>query len=134
MHAALADFPLAKTAPFFDLPESKEKGSGGLLSITVNPETCKGCDVCVAVCDDGALISVRQTDEMQETLEANWKLWKNLPETDDRYIRISSLEESIGVMPSLLLKQSNYMSMLGGDNACMGCGEKDQPSTWCFRQ
>ncbi len=124
VHAALADFPLAKTAPFFDLPESKEKGTGGLLSITVNPETCKGCDVCVAVCDDGALISVEQNRERQDTLEANWKLWKNLPETDDRYIRISSMDDSIGVMPSLLLKQSNYMSMLGGDNACMGCGEK----------
>ena len=44
--------------------------------------------------------------------------------TDDSYIRISSIEDSIGVMPSLLLKQSNYLSMLGGDNACMGCGEK----------
>ncbi len=124
VHAALADFPLARTAPFYELPESEKKGTGGLLSITINPETCKGCDVCVAVCDDGALVSVPQTDEFQETLEANWKLWRNLPETDDRYIRISSLEESIGVMPSLLLKQSNYMSMLGGDNACMGCGEK----------
>ena len=121
---ALEHFPLAKTAPFFDVPESQEKGSGGLLSITINPETCKGCDVCVAVCDDGALINVPQTDEEQEQLEANWKLWKNLPETDDRYIRISSLEESIGMMPSLLLKQGNYMSMLGGDSACMGCGEK----------
>jgi pyruvate-ferredoxin/flavodoxin oxidoreductase len=124
VHAALEHFPLARTAPFFELPESEKKGTGGLLSITVNPETCKGCDVCVAVCDDGALISVPQTDEMQETLEANWKLWRNLPETDDNYIRISSIEDSIGVMPSLLLKQSNYMSMLGGDNACMGCGEK----------
>ena len=122
--AALEDFPLAKTAPFFDVPESQEKGSGGLLSITINPETCKGCDVCVAVCDDGALINVPQSDEEQETLEANWKLWKNLPETDDRYIRISSLEDGIGMMPSLLLKQKNYMSMLGGDSACMGCGEK----------
>jgi pyruvate-ferredoxin/flavodoxin oxidoreductase len=122
--AALQHFPLARTAPFFDVPESQEKGSGGLLSITVNPETCKGCDVCVAVCDDGALINVPQTDQEQERLEANWKLWRNLPETDDRYIRISSLEESIGMMPSLLLKQGNYLSMLGGDNACMGCGEK----------
>jgi pyruvate-ferredoxin/flavodoxin oxidoreductase len=121
---ALEHFPLARTAPFFDVPESQEKGSGGLLSITINPETCKGCDVCVAVCDDGALINVAQTDEEQQQLEANWKLWRNLPETDDRYLRISSLEESIGMMPSLLLKQSNYMSMLGGDNACMGCGEK----------
>ncbi len=121
---ALQHFPLAKTAPFWDVPESQEKGSGGLLSITINPETCKGCDVCVAVCDDGALINVPQSDDEQDHLEANWKLWKHLPETDDRYIRISSLEESIGMMPSLLLKQGNYMSMLGGDNACMGCGEK----------
>mgnify|MGYP006175960707 CR=1 FL=1 len=32
--------------------------AGGLLSITVNPETCKGCNLCVEVCPDGALISV----------------------------------------------------------------------------
>jgi pyruvate-ferredoxin/flavodoxin oxidoreductase len=121
---ALEHFPLARTAPFFEVPESQEKGSGGLLSITINPETCKGCDVCVAVCDDGALINVEQDDQEQERLEANWSLWKNLPETDDRYIRISSLDEGIGMMPSLLLKQRNYLSMLGGDNACMGCGEK----------
>jgi pyruvate-ferredoxin/flavodoxin oxidoreductase len=124
VYAALANFPLAKTAPFFDLPESKKKGSGGLLSITINPETCKGCDICVAVCADGALKTVRQTEEYQETMESNWKLWNNLPETDDQYIKISSLDEGIGVMSSLLLKQSNYMSMKGGDGACMGCGEK----------
>jgi len=124
VYAALVDFPLAKTTPFFDLPESKKKGSGGLLSITINPETCKGCDICVAVCADGALKSVRQTEDFQETLESNWKLWQNLPETDDQYIKISSLDEGIGVMSSLLLKQSNYLSMVGGDGACMGCGEK----------
>ncbi|MBT8056596.1 MAG: 2-oxoacid:acceptor oxidoreductase family protein [Gammaproteobacteria bacterium] len=122
--SALEQFPLARTAPFFDVPEREEKGSGGLLAITINPETCKGCDVCVTVCDDGALINVAQTDEEQAQLEANWSLWKLLPETDDRYVRVSSIEESIGMMPSLLLKQRNYLSMLGGDNACMGCGEK----------
>ena len=121
---AIEHFPVSRTAAFFDVPEGEKKGSGGLLSITINPETCKGCDVCVAVCDDEALITVPQTEEEQGRLEANWKLWKNLPETDDRFIRISSLEESIGMMPSLLLKQKNYMSMLGGDIACMGCGEK----------
>ncbi len=124
VYATLVDFPLAKTVPFFDLPESKKKGSGGLLSITINPETCKGCDICVAVCAEGALVSVRQTEDFQETLESNWKLWRNLPETDDQYIKISSLDEGIGVMSSLLLKQSNYLSMAGGDGACMGCGEK----------
>ncbi|MHC4409485.1 MAG: 2-oxoacid:acceptor oxidoreductase family protein, partial [Planctomycetota bacterium] len=66
--AALAEFPLAKTGPFFDLAESQEKGTGGLLSITVTPETCKGCNICVDVCPDHALITVKQDDEIVETL------------------------------------------------------------------
>ncbi|MHC4732302.1 MAG: 2-oxoacid:acceptor oxidoreductase family protein, partial [Planctomycetota bacterium] len=122
--AALAEFPLAKTAPFFDLPEGQEKGTGGLLSITINPETCKGCNICVDVCPDGALVTVKQDDEIVESLRRNWKLWRNLPDTDDRYVNIASLEEAIGVLPSLLLKKENYLSMVGGDGSCMGCGEK----------
>jgi len=121
---ALAEFPLAKTGPFFDLAERQEKGTGGLLSITINPETCKGCNICVDVCPDDALITIKQNDEIVETLRRNWKLWGNLPDTDDRYVNIASLEEGIGVLPSLLLKRENYLSMVGGDGACMGCGEK----------
>jgi len=124
VYSALADFPLAKTGPFFDLPERKEKGSGGLLSITINPETCKGCDICVAVCSDDALRTLQQTDDVVEQLRSNWAFWKKLPETDDRYVNISDLEEGIGVLSSLLLKQRNYQSTVGGDSACMGCGEK----------
>ncbi len=124
VYSALAEFPLAKTGPFFDLPERKQKGSGGLLSVTINPDTCKGCDICVAVCPDDALRTIQQTDEVVEQLRDNWALWKKLPETDDRYVNIPDLEEGIGVLSSLLLKQRNYQSIIGGDGACMGCGEK----------
>jgi pyruvate-ferredoxin/flavodoxin oxidoreductase len=124
VYSALAEFPLAKTAPFFDLPESKQKGTGGLLSITINPDACKGCNICVAVCPDGALKTVKQTEEVVERLRRNWRVWQFLPETDDRYVNVASIEEGIGVLSSLLLKQSNYRSMVGGDGACMGCGEK----------
>jgi pyruvate-ferredoxin/flavodoxin oxidoreductase len=124
VYGAVADYPLAKTDPFFDGPEGKEKGSGGLLSIVINPETCKGCNLCVEVCDDGALVTARQTDEIVETLRNNFELWKHLPETDDRYVKIASMEEGIGILSSLLLKRENYLSMVGGDGACMGCGEK----------
>jgi hypothetical protein len=37
---------------------------------------------------------------------------------------VGSLDEGIGVLSSLLLKKENYRSMVGGDAACMGCGEK----------
>ncbi len=124
VYAALAEFPLAKTAPFFDLPENQEKGTGGLLSVTVNPQTCKGCNICVEVCPDNALITVKQDEQAVEKLRRNWRLWKELPETDDRYINVSNIEEGIGVLSSLLLKKHNYRSMMGGDGSCMGCGEK----------
>ena len=124
VYSALADFPLAKTAPFFDLPESQEKGTGGLLSITVSPEACKGCNLCVEVCPDEALITVKQDDEIVEKLRRNWEVWERLPDTDDRYINIANLDEGIGVLSSLLLKKENYRSMFPGDGACMGCGEK----------
>jgi pyruvate-ferredoxin/flavodoxin oxidoreductase len=120
----LAEMPLAKTIPFFDLPERKEEGSGGILSITVNPEACKGCNICVDVCPENALITVRQDDEILDRLRRGWDVWNLLPDTDDRFINISDLESGIGVLSSLLLKKKNYLSMVGGDGACMGCGEK----------
>jgi pyruvate-ferredoxin/flavodoxin oxidoreductase len=120
----LAEFPLAKTQRFFDIPEEREKGTGGLLSITVNPRTCKGCNVCVAVCPDGALVPVKQDDDLLEELETNWELWENLPDTDDRYIDVTDLEDGVGILSSLLLKKEAYEVMRGGDGACSGCGEK----------
>jgi pyruvate-ferredoxin/flavodoxin oxidoreductase len=124
VYLALAEFPLAKTAPFYDVPESKEKGSGGLLSVTVNPDACKGCNLCVEICPDQALVTVKQDEQVVEKLRRNWKLWQWLPDTDDRYINISNLDEGIGVLSSMLLKKENYRSMFGGDGSCMGCGEK----------
>ncbi len=122
--SAVADFPLAKTAPFFDLPERKEKGTGALLAIAISPEACKGCNLCVEVCPDEALVTVKQDEPMVDKLRRNWKLWEHLPETHPRYINVASMEEGIGVLPSLLLRKANYRSMVGGDGACMGCGEK----------
>ncbi|HLE44709.1 MAG TPA: 2-oxoacid:acceptor oxidoreductase family protein, partial [Methylomirabilota bacterium] len=124
VHGLLTDFPLARTAPFFDGPESRTRGSGALLSVTVNPETCKGCGICVEVCRDGALRPVRQTEAIVEMLRRSWRLWQELPETDDRYVELASHEEAIGPLAALLLKKEHYLSMLGGDVACAGCGEK----------
>jgi pyruvate-ferredoxin/flavodoxin oxidoreductase len=124
VHSLLAEFRVAHTVPFFDVPERKEKGSGGLLSITINPEACKGCNLCVDVCHDGALVTVKQDEEIVDRLRRSWDFWERLPDTDDRYVAVSDVAEGIGVLSSLLLKKDTYRSMAGGDGACMGCGEK----------
>jgi pyruvate-ferredoxin/flavodoxin oxidoreductase len=124
VNARLVEFPLARTKPFYDAVEARTKGAGGLLSITVNPEACKGCNLCVAVCPDAALVTVKQEEAGLEQLRRNWKLWERLPDTDDKYVNVSDVDEGIGVLSSLLLKKDTYRSMVGGDGACMGCGEK----------
>ncbi|HKJ02515.1 MAG TPA: 2-oxoacid:acceptor oxidoreductase family protein, partial [Longimicrobiales bacterium] len=97
----LAEFPLAKTAPFYDLPEGKAKDSGGLLAITINPEACKGCNICVDVCPENALITVQQDEPIVEKLRRNWKFWERLPDTDDHFINVRNMDEGIGVLSSL---------------------------------
>ncbi|HEY0810096.1 MAG TPA: 2-oxoacid:acceptor oxidoreductase family protein, partial [Longimicrobiales bacterium] len=84
--AIVASFPLAKTAPFYDMLENKQKGTGGLLAITINPEACKGCNICVDVCPENALVTIKQDDEVVDKLRRNWKFWNELPDTDDRFI------------------------------------------------
>ena len=124
LNTHLAEMPLARTRPFFDMVEKKSKGAGGILSITVNPDACKGCNLCVAACPDGALITVKQDDANLARLRRNWAIWEKLPDTDDKYVNVSDVDEGIGVLSSLLLKKDTYRSMVGGDAACMGCGEK----------
>ncbi|HLE82831.1 MAG TPA: 2-oxoacid:acceptor oxidoreductase family protein, partial [Thermoanaerobaculia bacterium] len=120
----LAELPLARTAPFFTVPERREAGSGGLLAITVNPNACKGCNLCVEVCPDDALWAAPQTDDLVAKLRRNWSRWESLPDTPDRFLQVTDLDEGIGVLHTLLLKKKNYHSMVGGDGSCMGCGEK----------
>jgi pyruvate-ferredoxin/flavodoxin oxidoreductase len=121
---AVSGLQFARTGTFWDNPERKQAGSGGLLSITVNPEACKGCNLCVEVCPDGALEAVRQDDTVIAALRERWSLWRQLPDTPQRFLNVSNIEEGIGVLPTLLLRKQSYRSMAGGDGACMGCGEK----------
>jgi pyruvate-ferredoxin/flavodoxin oxidoreductase len=67
---------------------------------------------------------VRQDDAVVAELRENWKLWQRLPDTPDRFVNVSDVDQGIGVLPTLLLKKGSYRSMAGGDGACMGCGEK----------
>jgi pyruvate-ferredoxin/flavodoxin oxidoreductase len=121
---ALNGFQFALSRPFYTVSEKQQAGSGGLLSITVNPYTCKGCMECVEVCDDDALRPVQQTDDSVKRLREHWDFWLDLPTTPQSYIRLDNLEEGIGALESLLLDKTNYLAFTGGDGACLGCAEK----------
>jgi len=121
---ALGDFKFALTRTFYTLAEKKQKGKGGLLSITVNPYTCKGCMECVAVCNDDALVAVPQTTESIARLRREWDLWLDLPTTPAHYSRVVDLEAGQGALHTLLLDKANYLAMSSGDGACLGCSEK----------
>ncbi|MEW5789461.1 MAG: 2-oxoacid:acceptor oxidoreductase family protein [Pseudomonadota bacterium] len=120
----IGGFQFATTKPYWTNKEKKAKGSGGLFSITINPYTCKGCALCVDVCDDDALKMVTQTAETIDALRNDWRFWLDLPTTPKEFGRIDDLDEKIGALETLLLDKKNYNSMACGDGACLGCGEK----------
>ncbi len=120
----LDGFRFALSRPYYTVPEKREPGSGGLLSITVNPYTCKGCMECVAVCEDDALRPVRQTEASVKKLREHWDFWVDLPNTPKKYGRIDDLEQGIGALETLMLDKSNYLAFSSGDGACLGCSEK----------
>jgi pyruvate-ferredoxin/flavodoxin oxidoreductase len=102
----------------------KQAGSGGLFSVTINPYTCKGCMECVKVCDDEALVTLPQTEMAVERMRKEWKFWLDLPTTSPDFSRIDDLDEKVGALETLLLDKHNYLGMVSGDGACLGCGEK----------
>ncbi len=60
----------------------------------------------------------------RHSLRQDWDFWQSLPTTPAEFIRIENLDEKIGALETLLLDKSNYLGMVGGDGACLGCGEK----------
>src|SRR5690606_23275288 len=115
----LGDFKFALTRPYFDVPEKKQPDSGGLFSITINPNTCKGCMECVQVCNDDALRPVLQTTDSIARLRKEWDFWTDLPNTPDRFNRIDDLEEKIGPLETILLNKAAYLQFASGDGACL---------------
>ncbi|MDM8561014.1 2-oxoacid:acceptor oxidoreductase family protein [Candidatus Parabeggiatoa sp. HSG14] len=122
--SSLGDFQFAVTKPYYNVKEKSAKGSGGLFSITINPYTCKGCMECVTICPDDALHIVKQSPKSVEVLEKDWEFWLDLPNISPEYSRIDDLDEKIGALETLMLDKRNYDSMICGDGACLGCGEK----------
>ena len=117
----LENMPFSRTKAFFDAMEKTMPGSGGLFSVTIDPNKCSGCMECVDVCGANALEKVRQTRELNTQMQQRFDDLTDMPNTPMRFI-----EQAIqpgGQAKRLLLDRNNYYAMSAGHGACRGCGE-----------
>ncbi|MBU2690689.1 MAG: 4Fe-4S binding protein [Candidatus Eisenbacteria bacterium] len=122
--AAVGKLPVACTIPFLEEPEKKAPGSGSLLSVVINPETCKGCSACITSCEPGAMTAGPQTPDRQAAAQALRKVWEELPDTSGENISRLSHHPDVGQPAAMLLSRHCSLSPAGGDGAEAGSGEK----------
>jgi pyruvate-ferredoxin/flavodoxin oxidoreductase len=116
--------PFVRTERFFDGPQAETKGSGHLLSITLNPLSCKGCRLCVEVCPEHAFEWVAQTQEYLETARSNWRWQLGLPSVPGDTIEAFVSADDTSTEINRLLDKHAYHSIVGGDSAPPGQSAK----------
>ena len=117
----LAEFPVARTRPFFDAMEKDKPGSGGFFSAAVDPWKCSGCLECIDVCGPGALTPRHQDAALLDTLQARFEFLSKTPNTPARFV--DGALSADGEAKRLMLDRGNYYATTGGHGACRGCGE-----------
>ena len=117
----LANYPVAKTRPFFDAMEKATAGSGGLFAANIDPWKCTGCLECIDVCGPNALTPKEQDAPLLSRLQNRFNFMSRTPNTPARFVDGSI--EAGGEIKRLLLDRSNYYSTTGGHGGCRGCGE-----------
>jgi len=124
VHMQLAQLKLARTQPFFVDQHLREKNTGMVLSINLNPMTCTGCGICVEACPDQALTWGGQSAEQLDILKQNWKLQLDLPQLSPEKIDAFISADNADSYVNQMLDRNAYHSMLGGDGSRPGNGAR----------
>ncbi len=94
----------------------KRGETGGLFGIFIDPDKCKGCGECVAVCGSHNALVMRPKRQVNlSDYDLGMDLFGHLPETPARFVN----EKSLGDM----MLASRSILYAGGAGSCMGCGE-----------
>lgn len=120
----MGKLPVVRTRAFYDDVERQAPNHGELLSIVVNPDACKGCGTCVAVCEPEALKPGVPSDTRTREARQRWRLWEKLPDTKGSTLARLRDDPEVGTLPALLLSRHCSLSMSGGDRAESGSGAK----------
>jgi pyruvate-ferredoxin/flavodoxin oxidoreductase len=124
IHAHYGMLPVSLTAPLFHEAEREHKESGTLISLAINPDSCKGCGLCIEVCPDEALAAAPQSHENLAQARALWHGWEQTPDTDSSVIERAARHSGIGPMAAVMLSRFCAFALSGGDGAEPGSGEK----------
>lgn len=120
----LDDLPIAFTETLFHAPERAQKDSGVLLSLAINPDTCKACGLCIEVCAPHALKTRPQTSQHVVQARHLWQTWEQLPDTVRTTLDRLSLSAPVHSAAPIMLSRRCQQSLAGGDGAEAGSGEK----------
>ena len=124
MHDGLADFPLARTGPSSTCRSRRRRAPAASSRSPSTPRPARAATSASTSAPTARSSPSSRPTRSSRSSAPTGGFWQLLPDTDDRYVNVSDMDEGIGVLSSLLLKKDNYRSMVGGDGACMGCGEK----------
>ncbi|WP_240991974.1 pyruvate ferredoxin oxidoreductase [endosymbiont of Riftia pachyptila] len=124
VEAALGCLPLAITETLFHQGEKLKKDGGELLTLTINPEACKACGLCIAVCEPQALTPQPQDQQRLASAQQQWQAWEQLPDTPSETIERVAGEAEPGPMGAQQLSRYALLALASGDTAEAGSGEK----------
>jgi pyruvate-ferredoxin/flavodoxin oxidoreductase len=122
--AGLNGITLSATAALFHERHREEKGTGELLMLAVNSQSCQGCGVCATVCADEAIEMASQTAESVDAMREQWSVWERLPDTSGASITKAAEHPDIGGLAAILMSRHCLYAVSGGDGAEPGSGER----------
>ena len=121
---ALGELQLSLTDPLFRTPESQTPGSGNLLLLAVDPDTCKGCGICASSCEPNALALEQQTTALLAGARRSWQIWEQLPDTTEATRERAAGQIPLGKPAAMLMSQRFRSTLSGGDGAEPGSGAR----------
>ncbi|MGB5830509.1 MAG: 4Fe-4S binding protein, partial [Thiohalocapsa sp.] len=101
--SSIGPAPLVATEGLFRAPESANPGTGALLALSVNPDTCKACGLCIAVCAPTALRAERQGRRHLSDARQVRVAWERLPDTEPEVIARAAALAEPGALAARLL-------------------------------
>jgi len=105
-------------------PESAAKGSGQVLLLKINPDSCQGCQLCITSCPEKALTPYDRAGSVRTDAREAWKLWERVPDTSGSTIAAVESNLELGPLAARLLSRHASQIQAVGSFGDPGSGER----------